>query len=121
VNYFRKTPSYSALISNVSVTQRQEKAQTFPPHSYASLGVPRMKDWYLDAALVPLGMLLLTSYHVYFVWRVHCDPLTTIVGANHLNRKAWVRGVMRVRLHTPLHTFFVVCIHFLFFFVFCIF
>lgn len=52
-------------------------------------------NWVLDIALVPLGMTLIALYHVWLYFRIHRHPLETVVGVNHLNRRAWVHSIMK--------------------------
>lgn len=49
----------------------------------------------LDAVLVPLGAAAMTGYHIWLWHRVKHHPLTTVVGVNHLNRRAWVKSIMK--------------------------
>ncbi|KAH8975462.1 hypothetical protein BDL97_01G158900 [Sphagnum fallax] len=48
----------------------------------------------MDRFLVPLGMAILTSYHLHLWYRVRHHPEKTIVGVNHLNRRVWVQNIM---------------------------
>ncbi len=50
----------------------------------------------MDRILVPLGMAILTGYHVHLWCRVRHHPESTIVGVNHLNRRVWVQNIMSV-------------------------
>jgi hypothetical protein len=50
----------------------------------------------MDRFLVPLGMAILTSYHLHLWYRVRHHPEKTIVGVNHLNRRVWVQNIMTV-------------------------
>jgi hypothetical protein len=52
---------------------------------------------YLDAVLVPCGLLLLLLYCAQLAYRVHTCPSTTVIGINQMNRQAWVRTMMQVR------------------------
>lgn len=62
----------------------------------------RIMGWeivYLDILLVPLSILILLSYQCFLVWRVRNKPLQTVIGVNHLARKQWVFGIMKVWLY----------------------
>ncbi|GJP73381.1 hypothetical protein CLOP_g8819 [Closterium sp. NIES-67] len=49
----------------------------------------------LDAVLVPAGLLLLASYHVWLLAQIKRRPLATVFGAAHANRRTWVQCVMK--------------------------
>ncbi|EFJ08076.1 hypothetical protein SELMODRAFT_132501 [Selaginella moellendorffii] len=51
-----------------------------------------IKDW--DLWLVPLGFATLATYHGYFLYIYKTQPLLTVIGANHVGRRAWVRSMM---------------------------
>ena len=53
---------------------------------------------YLDAVLVPLGLSVLLAYHVYLLYVIRRHPLQTVIGANNVNRRAWVRSIMKVKI-----------------------
>jgi hypothetical protein len=64
----------------------------------------------MDRFLVPLGMAILTAYHLHLWYRVRHHPESTIVGVNHLNRRVWVQNIMTVSsriFHTTLPPLFV--------------
>ena len=50
----------------------------------------------LDFALVPAGLLLLSSYHAWLLYRIKRYPTTTVIGLNALNREIWVDTMMAV-------------------------
>ena len=50
----------------------------------------------LDAILVPTGVAVMFAYNLSFYLRVKYYPLSTVVGVNHLNRRAWVAFIMQV-------------------------
>ena len=52
----------------------------------------------LDVVLVPAGVLMLLVYQVQLLYRVRYYPTTTVLGINHINRQAWVRVMMQVKL-----------------------
>eukprot|EP00850_Spirogloea_muscicola_P015413 SM000117S25533 [mRNA] locus=s117:318992:320185:- [translate_table: standard] len=49
----------------------------------------------LDAVLVPPGVAALLAYHVWLAATVRRRPLATVVGVNHMVRRAWVHHIMR--------------------------
>ena len=55
------------------------------------------REGVLDATLVPLGLLILLAYQVFWFWRVRNAPLRTVLGVNHLARRYWVESIMKVR------------------------
>ena len=59
---------------------------------------------YLDILLVPLSILIMLSYQCFLVWRVRNKPLQTVIGVNHLARRQWVFGIMKVWPY--IHLFF---------------
>jgi hypothetical protein len=48
----------------------------------------------LDLVLVPLGLFIFASYHLWLYFKVHREPLKTVIGVNHVGRRAWVRAIM---------------------------
>ena len=44
------------------------------------------------------GVLMLLVYQVQLLYRVRYYPTTTVLGINHINRQAWVRVMMQVKL-----------------------
>lgn len=62
---------------------------------------------YLDALLVPTGLLILLAYQACLVRRVKHKPLGTVIGVNHLARRQWVYSMMKVQqlLHTLMYFF----------------
>ncbi|XP_043687490.1 uncharacterized protein LOC122638702 [Telopea speciosissima] len=50
---------------------------------------------YLDLILVPAGLLIMLSYHLYLIYRVLRCPATTVIGYENLNRMAWVERMMQ--------------------------
>eukprot|EP01018_Ginkgo_biloba_P025990 Gb_09350 [translate_table: standard] len=49
---------------------------------------------YLDYAMVPAGLLLLSAYHAWLLYRIIKYPTTTVVGINAINREVWVETMM---------------------------
>lgn len=50
----------------------------------------------LDFILVPLGLLVMTAYHVWLFYRVVKHPAKTVIGVNAINRRYWVQAMMEV-------------------------
>ncbi|KAG9447487.1 hypothetical protein H6P81_013615 [Aristolochia fimbriata] len=57
-----------------------------------------MRKQILDCVLVPLGLLVMTSYHGWLIYRVTKHPTKTVMGINAINRKIWVRTMMEIGL-----------------------
>ncbi|XP_043714895.1 uncharacterized protein LOC122663276 [Telopea speciosissima] len=53
-----------------------------------------MEKQILDFSLVPLGLCLLLSYHIWLLHRIIHHPTTTVIGINIINRRLWVRTMM---------------------------
>ncbi|GLJ10563.1 hypothetical protein SUGI_0130640 [Cryptomeria japonica] len=49
---------------------------------------------YLDFTLVPFGLLILSTYHAWLLYRIIKHPTTTVIGLNALNREIWVDTMM---------------------------
>ncbi|GJP37705.1 hypothetical protein CLOM_g22134 [Closterium sp. NIES-68] len=49
----------------------------------------------LDVVLVPVGLAVLLLYNVVLYLRVQQNPMKTVIGVNHLNRRAWVYSIMK--------------------------
>ncbi|BBM98058.1 hypothetical protein MPTK1_1g10490 [Marchantia polymorpha subsp. ruderalis] len=52
------------------------------------------RESYLDAILVPLGLILMFAYHAHLYYKIRTSPLDTVIAINHLNRRAWVHNIM---------------------------
>ncbi|XP_047957253.1 uncharacterized protein LOC125202820 [Salvia hispanica] len=48
----------------------------------------------LDYILVPLGLLIMLSYHLWLLRQVLRRPSTTVIGINAASRRAWVGAMM---------------------------
>ncbi|KAF0901258.1 hypothetical protein E2562_038832 [Oryza meyeriana var. granulata] len=48
----------------------------------------------LDYVLVPMGLAIMVSYHLWLLLRIRRRPVTTVIGINAINRRIWVRHVM---------------------------
>ncbi|XP_021292457.1 uncharacterized protein LOC110422768 isoform X1 [Herrania umbratica] len=53
-----------------------------------------MEEDKLDCLLVPLGLLLLASYHVWLLFTVLKHPTRTVIGLNAESRHQWVFAMM---------------------------
>ncbi|KAI3958542.1 hypothetical protein MKW92_014004 [Papaver armeniacum] len=53
-----------------------------------------MKKEIFDYTLVPLGLCLMVSYHVWLLYRVITQPTKTVIGINAINRRIWVKTMM---------------------------
>ncbi|KAK9699647.1 hypothetical protein RND81_08G187100 [Saponaria officinalis] len=53
------------------------------------------KNYYLDMVLVPCGLLIIMSYHVWLWNKIRNEPFTTIIGTNSNGRKYWVASIMK--------------------------
>ncbi|KAI4296821.1 hypothetical protein L6164_036744 [Bauhinia variegata] len=50
---------------------------------------------YLDLILVPSGLLIMFTYHLFLLYRYLNQPQTTIMGFENHDKKAWVERVMQ--------------------------
>eukprot|EP01018_Ginkgo_biloba_P016105 Gb_35662 [translate_table: standard] len=46
--------------------------------------------------MVSVGLLVLSAYHMWLIYRVINYPFTTILGINAINRRVWVESMMAV-------------------------
>ncbi|KAI9102228.1 hypothetical protein K1719_023738 [Acacia pycnantha] len=53
-----------------------------------------MEEKLLDFILVPSGLLVLLSYHLWLLRRIINNPTKTVVGVNAMNCRLWVRAMM---------------------------
>ncbi|TYI91713.1 hypothetical protein E1A91_D02G013300v1 [Gossypium mustelinum] len=53
-----------------------------------------MEIRYLDCILVPIGLLIMTVYHLWLLHRVIKYPIKTIIGINAISRRFWVHCMM---------------------------
>lgn len=51
---------------------------------------------YLDAILVPSGLLIMFFYHVFLLYRCLKRPEATVIGYENHCKKAWVSSIMQV-------------------------
>ncbi|CAN1302515.1 hypothetical protein LINPERPRIM_LOCUS25494 [Linum perenne] len=48
----------------------------------------------LDLTLVPVGLILMLSYHLWLLSQVMNHPSNTTIGVNAINRRFWARAMM---------------------------
>ncbi|KAK2972815.1 hypothetical protein RJ640_028343, partial [Escallonia rubra] len=53
-----------------------------------------MERQILDYVLVPSGLALMVSYHIWLLYQILNHPTRTVVGINAINRGFWVRAMM---------------------------
>ncbi|XP_038981586.1 uncharacterized protein LOC103705643 [Phoenix dactylifera] len=53
-----------------------------------------MEEKYWDLVLVPLGLLVLATYHSWLLLTILRHPKRTVIGLNALARQRWVRAMM---------------------------
>ncbi|XP_028805447.1 uncharacterized protein LOC114760350 [Neltuma alba] len=53
-----------------------------------------MDEQQLDVVLVPLGLVVLGTYHVWLLFTILRDPYRTVIGLNALSRHQWVTSMM---------------------------
>ncbi|CAL9116842.1 unnamed protein product [Musa hybrid cultivar] len=53
-----------------------------------------MEEKSLDMVMVPLGLLLLATYHPWLLFTIARDPKRTVIGLNAQARERWVRSMM---------------------------
>uniref|UniRef100_A0A7N2MGW9 DUF599 domain-containing protein n=1 Tax=Quercus lobata TaxID=97700 RepID=A0A7N2MGW9_QUELO len=53
-----------------------------------------MEKSVLDYVLVPAGLVVMVSYHIWLLYRILKHPNNTIIGINAINRRFWVRAMM---------------------------
>ncbi|KAF8032154.1 hypothetical protein BT93_D1165 [Corymbia citriodora subsp. variegata] len=52
----------------------------------------------LDLVLVPGGLMIMFTYHLFFLYRYRNAPRTTVMGVENIDKRAWVDGVSEVNL-----------------------
>lgn len=52
----------------------------------------------LDLVLVPGGLLIMFSYHLFLLYRYLNYPETTSIGLENHDKRAWIERVMQVIL-----------------------
>lgn len=53
---------------------------------------------YLDLVLVPSGLLIMFTYHLFLLYRYLNLPHTTVIGFENNDKRAWVERIMQVSL-----------------------
>lgn len=56
----------------------------------------RWKEEYLDLILVPIGLLIMFSYHLFLLYRYLKFPDTTVMGCEDHYKRVWVEKTMQV-------------------------
>lgn len=54
-----------------------------------------MEEKSLDYALVPLGLGVMLAYHLWLLFKILSQPTKTVIGINSINRRLWVRTMMK--------------------------
>jgi hypothetical protein len=55
-----------------------------------------MKIEELDYVMVPVGMMVLLSYHAWLLYTIICHPSRTVIGLNAQTRYQWILFMMSV-------------------------
>ncbi|KAL8087835.1 hypothetical protein AgCh_037830 [Apium graveolens] len=55
------------------------------------------KQEYLDRLLVPIGLLIMFTYHALLFNRYRKDPLTTLLGSEDYYKKIWAEKTLQIR------------------------
>ncbi|XP_059434216.1 uncharacterized protein LOC132167307 [Corylus avellana] len=53
-----------------------------------------MEKKVLDYVLVPSGLFVMVTYHLWLLYRILKHPNRTVIGINAVNRRFWVRAMM---------------------------
>ncbi|XP_073148384.1 uncharacterized protein [Henckelia pumila] len=53
-----------------------------------------MEEKVLDYVLVPLGLIVMVAYHIWLLREIINRPTATVIGANVIYRRLWVRAMM---------------------------
>ncbi|KAK1389287.1 Cobyrinate a,c-diamide synthase [Heracleum sosnowskyi] len=56
----------------------------------------KWKEEYLDRLLVPFGLLIIITYHVFLFNRYRKSPLTTVVGSEDYYKKIWAEKTLQL-------------------------
>ncbi|KAK4398350.1 hypothetical protein Sango_1310500 [Sesamum angolense] len=54
------------------------------------------KEEHLDFVLVPSGLLIMLGYHLFHLHRCINRPVTTVIGYENHNRRAWVARILQL-------------------------
>ncbi|KAK3042026.1 hypothetical protein RJ639_001728 [Escallonia herrerae] len=80
---------YGLFVSWASLLGQQINAQ-----AVCDPVVLMMERQILDYVLVPSGLALMVSYHIWLLYQILNHPTRTVVGINAINRRFWVRAMM---------------------------
>ncbi|CAI9777506.1 unnamed protein product [Fraxinus pennsylvanica] len=53
-----------------------------------------MEKQIVDYVFVPLGLVLMVTYHIWLLHQILKHPNRTVIGINAINRRLWVRAMM---------------------------
>ncbi|KAL1212582.1 hypothetical protein V5N11_021143 [Cardamine amara subsp. amara] len=53
------------------------------------------RNWYLDAILVPLALVMMICYHTYLSFMVRTHPFSTLLGINSHGRRIWISAMIK--------------------------
>ncbi|CAN8245941.1 unnamed protein product [Cochlearia groenlandica] len=56
-----------------------------------------VKKEYLDLVLVPFGLIIVLSYHIFLLYRILYFPYHTIIGFMNIDKSIWVERIMQAR------------------------
>lgn len=62
-----------------------------------------MKEKELDYILVPAGIAILGSYHIWLLFTIHYYPAKTIIGTNAQSGRQWVFNMMNVCVYICIY------------------
>ncbi|KAJ7965207.1 DUF599 domain-containing protein [Quillaja saponaria] len=48
----------------------------------------------IDYILVPSGLFVMVTYHMWLLYRIVKQPTKTVIGLNAINRRFWVQAMM---------------------------
>lgn len=57
-----------------------------------------MKESELDTILIPIGIGILGTYHIWLLYSIKHHPTNTVIGINAQSRHKWVYNLMEVFL-----------------------
>ena len=60
---------------------------------------------YLDMILVPLGLLMSFSYHIWLWHKTRREPFSTTIGINAHARRFWVPAMLKVYMILFMKTY----------------
>lgn len=65
-----------------------------------------VKKEYLDLVLVPFGLIIVLSYHLFLLYRILYFPYHTIIGFMNIDKSIWVDRIMQASYHLSLRQSF---------------